>query len=258
MIDLNNQLLGDGSPRVDLGDALAICEQAHRDGVEEIVVTLRMAKLPGDDSMRARSFECSLNELRAQLSGKVRISCGYEWALSGDLTERLRNFNGHPAINESDYLLIGFPSLTAPVDYEQVIGKVFALGYAPIISHPECSRAIRRNPSMIGDLIKLGCLIQADALSVVGGYTNEIELFTRELLERAQVHFIASRAGRSNRREPSLSAAMERASKIIGSGSAQCLVKENPISVLANESKIETYSPRVAAPALETALNPRT
>ena len=263
MIDLNNQLLGDEVSSVDLNEALTICEQSSRDGVEEIVITLRMTRSAEDDPSRVQGFEHSLMELRRQLAGRpqinLKLSCGYEWTLSDDLPDRLRDFNGHPTINEGNYLLISLPSLSVPTDYERLIDRICADGYRPIISHPECSRFVRRSHAVINNLTKMGCLIQADALSILGGYTKEIELFTRELLEQGQIHFLASRAGRQNRREASLSSALLCASRIIGRGAAQSLVKENPTAVLANATATEmrgwSNSP---APAFKTALNSRT
>ncbi|MCI0337224.1 MAG: hypothetical protein L0226_06585 [Acidobacteria bacterium] len=261
MIDLNNLLLDDEFLPVDLSTVLEICEKTYRDGVEEIVLTLRMTQLLKGDCERTRAFECRLRELRERLSEKseisLRLSCGYEWILSDDLPGRIREFAAHPAINESNYLLISFPSLFATLDYKRVIGEIRADGYIPIISHPECSRGIRRNHSIIDKLIKLGCLMQADAMSVTGGYTKEIEFFTRELLERGQIHFIATRAGRQPRCEASLSTAFERAGRIIGRSAARCLVEGNPLSVLTNVTTIEKRNRNTVATALPAALNSR-
>jgi protein-tyrosine phosphatase len=261
MIDLNNQLLGDQFRQVDSSAALAICQQSHRDGVEEIVVTLRMSGSTGNDAESARSFERNLRELRERVSESyginLKLNSGYEWILDDNLPERLREFSGHPAINQGNYLLVSFPSLSIPEVYERTIGEIIVDGYVPIISHPECNRVIRRNHSIIGDLIRLGCLIQMDALSVIGGYTKEIELFARELLERGQIHFIATRAGRQNRREASLNMAFECASRIIGRGAAKFLVEENPSAVLANAKMIKAHDRSTLIPVFETALDSR-
>jgi protein-tyrosine phosphatase len=261
MIDINNQLLGRETGRVDLSAALALCEHSERNGVEELVVTMRMTKSAGTDAERARVFERNLRRLRARLAGeseiRLKLNGGYEWSLSDDLCQRLRGFEQHPAIGESNCLLISFPSLAVPVNYERALVEIVAQGYLPIISHPECSRVVRRNRSIIDELIKMGCLIQVDALSVMGGYTSEIGLFTRELLERGQVHFIATRAGQQHRREMSLNTAFEHASRVIGRGAAQALVRENPKAALANAMQIETRSRVIMKLAFETALHPR-
>ncbi len=259
MIDLSNQLLGDGQLSDDLGTALEICEQAYREGVEEIVATLRMAGQTPFDDRRSLDFEQRICALREGLSEKpeidLRIGSGYEWVLSEDLRRRVHEFRGQPTINQTNYLLISLRSLSAPSDYEKILGGIASDGLTPIISHPECSRYLRRHPAMIGQLIKLGCLIQVDALSLSGGYSKEIELFARELLELGQVHLIATRTGPRARRMASLSQACARAGQIIGRGAARSLVKENPTAVLANTSVIEPKMIRRSLPVLEAALN---
>lgn len=238
MIDLHNHLLGEDSLTGNLSEAASRCEEMAGDGVEQIVMTLRMPGSQKNDAERSRAFEHSLRELRRMLAEKtglkLQIGNGYEWELETELPNRLRKFAGHPTINESSYLLIGLPSPAIPTDYEKTLEQIMAGGHTPIIAHPECSRAARRNPEIIEQLVKLGCLIQIDALSVTGGYTQEIEIFTRELLERGQAHFIATRAGRQTRRTARLSEAAARAGQVIGRGTARCLVSENPLSVLEN------------------------
>lgn len=238
MIDIHNHLLGEDSLTGDLNDAASRCEELAGDGVEQIIMTLHMSESQKRDAEHSRVFEHRLRKLRQALaektSLKLQIGTGYEWALNAELPNRLRDFAGYPTINESGYLLIGLPSLAIPPDYEKTLERILAGGYTPIVAHPECSRATRRNPEIIEQLIKLGCLIQIDALSVTGGYTQEIEIFTRELLERGQAHFIATRAGLQTRRTARLSEAAVRAGQIIGRGTARCLVSENPWSVLEN------------------------
>lgn len=260
MIDIHNHLLGEDSLTGNLDEAASRCEELAGDGVEQIVTTLRMSASQKDDAERSRSFEHRLRELRERLSErpdlKLQVGAGYEWELNSALPDRLRKFIGHPTINESRYLLIGFPSLTAPLNYEKTIDRLIAGGYMPIIAHPECSRAVRRTPSVTERLIKSGCLIQIDALSVTGGYTREIEIFTRELLEGGQAHFIATRAGRQTRRAARLSDALARAGQIIGRGTARCLVADNPLSVLDNAtvaaSRFASKSWRGFAAALQS------
>lgn len=259
MIDLNNQMLSDDRASGDLNLALASCERASEDGIEEIIFTLRVSQSSTDDAQRSLAFERRLCQLRARLSDNpeiaLTIGCGYEMTFSADLPERLRRRLFSPTINESNYILIGLPSLAALKGYEKAFGEIIADGYAPIMTHPECSRMVRRNRSIIGNLIKIGCFIQVDALSVTGGYNAEIEIFTRQLLERGQVHFIATRARRHTRREASLSAAYDRAGQIIGRGAARFLVKENPSVVLANAPAIGLLGDNHAVRRLEAALN---
>jgi len=252
MIDLHNHLLGEDTPEDSLEGALALCEHAQREGIKEIVVTLRVT--PESERARTETYERRLEELRERVGPELELSCGYEWAWSADLPERLRDFTGTPTINGSHYLLLSFPSLCPPIGYERVITELLADGYIPIITHPECSRALRRESSLVSNLIKLGALIQTDALSLLGGYGTEVERFARWLLERGEAHFIATRASQGARRGVSLKAACERASRIIGQRAARSLVEENPRAVLGNTALAEAPARVRRLPALKAAL----
>lgn len=261
MIDIHNHLLGEENITGNLNEAALRCEELAGDGIEQLVVTLCMPASHKDDAERSRAFEHRLRELRDLLSENatldLQLGSGYEWELNPELPNRLSKFIGYPTINESDYLLIGFPSLAAPSDYEKTLERVLASGYKPIIAHPECSRAVRREPLIVERLVKLGCLIQLDALSVTGGYTQEIETFTRDLLERGEAHFIATRAGRQTRRAARLSDAASRAGQIIGRGVALCLVSDHPASVLENATVAASRFAGGAWPGFAAALQSR-
>ena len=252
MIDLHNHLLGEDELEDNLEGALALCEQAQRDGVKEVVVTLRVGL--EDKRGWSETYERRLAELREQVGKWLKVSCGYEWVLSADLPSQLRRFTGTPTINESRYLLLSFPSLQPPIGYERVLMELLTEGYIPIITHPECSRALRRETALISTFIKLGALIQIDALSVLGGYGAEVERFARRLLERGEAHFIATRASQRKRREVSLKAASEYAGRLIGQRAARSLVEENPQAVLGNTAIAEVPTRKSRIPALKAAL----
>jgi protein-tyrosine phosphatase len=263
MIDLHNHLLGEGKWEGSLEGALQLCERARRDGVEEIAVTLRLPKGPKElehfspEGKLAQPWADRrlLQEVQSRVGAQPKLSRGYEWTFSQDLPARLRHFPGAPTINESAYLLLSLPALQAPTGYEQVLAELVADGFVPIIAHPECSRAIRREAAILARLIKLGALIQLDALSLLGGYGVEVGRFARRLLERGQAHFIATHADQGARREVSLSAACAAASRIIGRDAARRLVKENPQAVLANAAVAEASAPGRRLPMLKAALN---
>src|SRR5207249_3628787 len=137
-------------PEDNLEGALALCERAQCEGAKEIVVTLRMT--PEREHTQTETYEQRLAELRERVGPGLQLDRGYEWALSADLPERLRHFKGTPTIHESRYLLLSFPSLCPPIGYERVMMELLADGYTPIIAHPECSRALRHETSLISNL----------------------------------------------------------------------------------------------------------
>ena len=255
MIDLHNHLLGEEEPAGGLGGALGLCAEARRDGVEEVTVTLRMAAVGGHG--RALEFERRWQELRAQAPSGLKLHRGYEWPLEPGLAARLRAFAGEPALGEGRYLLTGLPALRVPADYERALAEVARDGYRPIIAHPECSRALRRAEGMVARLEELGALIQIDALSLLGGYGDEVQAFADHLLGRGQVHFIATRARPGAHRAASLRAAREQAGRVIGRAAALRLVRDNPRAVLEDADLGAARPPGRQLSGLRTALGHR-
>ncbi len=269
MIDLNNHLLEEDGSGIGIEKALAGCEEAWRDGVEGIVMTCRLDRQAGRQAESLIQLcETRLAELRrtvgtssvlndqpsARLSfNQLSLAGGYEWIMTADLPERIRNFPVSPGINRTSYLLLSLPSLQPVPETSRVIDQLQADGFTPIIAHPECSRAFRRDPVLIRRLTEQGALIQLDATSLVGGYGREVEGFALELLKRNQVHSIATRTDHRSRREVSLSAASQRAARVIGRQAAHALVTTNPQAVLAPGGVIQTPIQKHSWSAVETA-----
>lgn len=269
MIDLNNHLLGDDGSGIGIERALACCEAAWRDGVEEIVVTCR---LQGHSEMQAealiQAFENRLAALRQAVESslvlndqrsasrpfnQLSLAGGYEWTITADLPERIHRFPVSPGINRTGYLLLSLPSLKSEPETSRVIDQLRADGFTPIMAHPECSRALRRDQSLIRRLTEAGALIQLDATSLLGGYGKAVEAFALELLKSNQVRFMATRTDHRSRREVRLSEACQRAARVIGRQAAHALVTVNPQAVLAQGEVIPTPTRQQPWPALETA-----
>ena len=269
MIDLNNHLLGENGLEVSLDKALEGCELAWRDGVREIVLTCRChwPQSGPTDSLRLPRFEQRLADLRRAVElrftgdahsssgSQLKLAGGYEWMLTADLPKMLAALPVMPSINGSSYLLLGFPSLHPVPQAERIIEELQRDGWRPIIAHPECSRVLRRDRSLLTRLFDQGALMQLGARSVLGGYGREVEKFALDLLEQRQARFIATRANHRTRGLVSLAEACQRAARLIGSHAARLLVSDNPLEVLTQ--KMDRPAPRSVCqwPTLEAALS---
>lgn len=249
MIDLNCHALGEEELAAGLKESRELCARARSEGVEEMIVTLRLAGPAEMIPERQRRFAAQLKLLRAEAGDRIKLGSGYEWTIGPELPAMLGRAALPPTINEGHYLLVGLPALALPEDVEGVVAALIKEGYRPVIAHPECSRAARRAASLIARLVKQGALVQIDALSLTGGYTTEAERFARELIEEGQAHFIATRASLTARRQASLLAACESASRLIGRSAAHALVADNPRAALANEAMVarKVRRPRASA-----------
>jgi protein-tyrosine phosphatase len=257
MIDIHNHLLGEETLSADTARAAAVCQRARGEGIEELVVTLRLPPDEGAARASAEGFEFRLNELRQRVPAELRINRGFEWELNRGLESLLANLGRQATIAESRYLLVGLAQWRLQPDCNRLIADIKGMGYVPIISHPECSRALRHESGALAGMIEAGALVQVDALSLTGGYGEEIASFTRQLLEAGHAHFIATRASSRTRGEASLKDARDGAGKIVGRQAANCLVWDNPRAVLANSTLTEPHPARRRAPILKAALTYR-
>ena len=78
------------------------------------------------------------------------------------------------------------------LDLDQIIYKVKANGFIPILAHPERYSYIQENPSNILEIIKLGVLIQSNYGSFIGQYGKSAKATVEILLKNKLINFLGS------------------------------------------------------------------
>ena len=190
MIDLHQHLIygvDDGSP--DLETSVAMAHEAALEGVEHIVCTPHASdQFP----YQAEVVEARMAELRSELKGVVDLSLGCDFHMSVDnilaaLKEPLRF-----SINEKGYLLIEFSLVAITSQMNEAIFRLQEAGYTLIVTHPERYATAQRNPVLIGEWARKGCLMQLTAGSLYGRLGPAAEAISNEMLDRNWAHFVAS------------------------------------------------------------------
>jgi len=102
----------------------------------------------------------------------------------------------------------------------------------PIITHPERNALLRQRLEEISKWVDGGALVQVTAGSLLGRFGKNAAQFSRMLLDRGLVHFIASDAHDLKHRPPSMREAhqwlVEKHSRAV----ADALCADNPRAVL--------------------------
>ncbi|MGH2350946.1 MAG: tyrosine-protein phosphatase [Chloroflexota bacterium] len=238
MIDLHTHLL----PGVDDGarsleEALALCAHAAADGTTVAVATPH----GGGDALGGASrptlaevtgWTATLQSEVDQAGISLRLVPGMEIAYEVDL---LGGGEAPVTLGGSPYLLLELPASLFPTGTPELVFRLQAAGYVPVIAHPERNLGIMERPEALYDLVTRGCLAQLTAMSLTGAFGPAVRATAEALLAAGLVQVIASDAHWFPERPTGLSAAVGQAARIVGRRQAMAMVTSAPQAILAGQ-----------------------
>lgn len=186
MIDLHCHIL----PAVDDGiqnitDSINMAKDAKKEGINKILLTPH--HMDGEYLNHKASVESKTNNLQQILidnNVNVELRAGQEVHINGDLIEAIESDDILYADGlTKKYMLLEFPHNGIPQYSEKMIFEIIVRGITPIIVHPERNLGFMKNPDLLYEFVKQGCLTQLTATSYLGGFGKKIEKFTEQIID---------------------------------------------------------------------------
>ena len=179
-----------------------------------------------DDSLLARFLQLQ----QAAKDIPVRLVLGAEVLVDEFLPDLLRQ-KKIPTINGSRYLLTEFPVDASPAFFEEALQSILALGYIPLVAHPERYLSVCQMPHIVAPWLDMGCHLQLTGGSITGEYGKAVQSTAVFLLQQDFVACIASDAHGLHHRSNFLLDVYDHLSLRYSKHYAQCLMCETPMGI---------------------------
>jgi protein-tyrosine phosphatase len=230
VIDLHTHILPelDHGPR-DWGEALEMCRIAVADGIATIAATPHVSEVFPNAEPRIRA---AVDELRRRVAAAgidLAVVVGGDYHVRPDLAPG----NVVTLGDNGRYFLLEFPYQVMPPHAEAFVATLRARGLVPIVTHPERTASLQRDPGRLEPLVKRGAIVQVTAGSLLGHFGRHAAATAERFLKKGWVHLLASDAHWPDERQPLLGEGARAAAKIVGEAAARALVEEHPAAVLA-------------------------
>jgi protein-tyrosine phosphatase len=234
LVDIHSHILyglDDGARTLE--DSVAMLQVAAAAGTTDIVATPHASPRYKfqPDSIRER-----LAEVEAAAGGAAKLYTGCDFHLTYD---NIEDSLAHPrkyTIHGNRYLLVEFSDLMIFPNTGEIFQRLQDADMAPIITHPERNQLLQFRIEEIASWVSAGAFVQVTGQSLTGHFGKKAAAFSRALLDRGLVHFIASDGHDLKHRPPRMDEARAWLVENFSEQIAELLCQTNPHAVLTGDS----------------------
>jgi protein-tyrosine phosphatase len=222
--------LDDGPRTAD--EALAMCRLAWEDGIRVVAATSHMNGCHREVTpQRIREAAEELGRLTHAAGCPLTVYPNAEVMICPELETRWKRGELLGMAGGDRYLLIELPE-GLYFELRTLVSGLSALGVQPILAHPERHPELLHEPGQMERLIRLGCLVQISADSIVEGFGGADVRMLKRWIQGGLVHLVGSDAHSVVRRPPRLAAAHRQVTSWAGVDVADRLCALNGLMVV--------------------------
>ena len=186
-----------------MDESLQILAEYERLGVKEVWLTPHiMEDVPNTTQHLRERF----GELQAAYQGNVALNLASENMLDNLFEERLNKNDLLPIGKEGKHLLVETSYFNPPMCLQNILLRIKAKGYYPVLAHPE--RYLYMNENDYLHLKSMNIQFQLNQFSLFGLYGKDVQKRTKALQKRGLYDYIGTDLHRINTLQNALSVGM--------------------------------------------------
>lgn len=226
-------------------EALELLRLAQHNGISHIVMTPHIH--PGYfDNTQAMIYQGlgDLKQLAKAHQLTIQLAAGSEVRLSAEIPAWVEA-KALPYIGEYQgyqVLLLEFPHSHIPAGADRLVKWLLGKNVLPMLAHPERNREIQSDLKKLQPFIRLGCLMQLTASSLLGDMGAPSRHTALQLLQHKAFHIVATDSHNLHRRPPKLAEAHAVIASLCGPEYAEQLVVDNPKEISKIHFIDDTYA----------------
>ncbi len=233
--DLHSHVLpgaDDGAPTIHY--ALQMLQNAVASDVQVLAVTPHCNNGPYENYLTPALTEQFLQLQQAAKDIAVQLVPGAEVRVDAQLPALLSD-RKIPTLNAGRYLLTEFCTDTKPESFTDALQNICALGYIPLVAHPERYTAVCNAPQIVASWLDMGCHLQLTGGSITGQYGKTVARTAGYLLRQDFVACIASDAHGLHNRSNFLLDVYDHLCVQDSEQYARCMLYENPMRICSDD-----------------------
>ncbi|MFC4354196.1 tyrosine-protein phosphatase [Chryseomicrobium palamuruense] len=193
MIDMHAHIIWgvDDGPKT-FEETQQLIRLAEKEGIEQIVATSH-ALHP--------SYHADIEEVKEKLqlltewikseNIQMQVYLGHEIRVTENIMVEIKS-QQVATLNNTNYVLIEFPSATVPLFAKEIVKQLVNQGYFPIIAHPERNKLLANQPAKLKELIDLGAYAQVTAGTIAGAFGKDVQKIALRMIDEGLIHCYGS------------------------------------------------------------------